>query len=65
MPDSTSCILSGIVRRKVELPEPYRKNGLGVELVKKDTAYERFLQLLAGQPKTPVHEPSTVSHKEV
>jgi hypothetical protein len=64
MPDNTSCLLRGVVRRKVELPEPYRENGLGIELIRKDTAYERFLQLLDGQTKTRVHEPSTVSHKE-
>ena len=63
MPDNTSCILSGIVRRSIELPESYRKNGLGVRLIGKDTAYETFLKLLDGRTKAPVETPSTVSHK--
>jgi hypothetical protein len=65
MPDKTNCLLSGIVRRKVELPESYRKNGLGIRLIGKDTAYEHFLKFLDAQQRTPVHKPSTVSHKEV
>ena len=63
MPDNTSCILSGIVRRRIELLESYRKNGLGVQLIGKDTAYEDFLKLLDGRMTTPVETPSTVSHK--
>jgi hypothetical protein len=64
MPDKTSCLLSGTVRRRSEFPDSYRKHGLGVHLIGKDTAYERFLNLLNGQTKTPIHTPSTVSHKE-
>jgi hypothetical protein len=54
MPDNASCLLSGIVKRRIELPESYRKNGLGVRLIGKDTAYDNFLKLLDGQTKTPV-----------
>ena len=65
MPDNTSCLLRGIVRRKAEFPDSYRKHGLGVQLTGKDTAYEHFLRRLGEKMKTPVHELSTVSHKEV
>jgi hypothetical protein len=57
MPDKTICLLSGIVRRRAEFLDSYRKHGLGVELIGKETAYENFLKLLDGQQRTPVHEP--------
>jgi hypothetical protein len=66
MPDNTSCLLTGIVRRRIELFESYRKCGLGVELIGKDTAYKHFLKILSGQTKTPtpVQTLSTASNKE-
>jgi Tfp pilus assembly protein PilZ len=65
MPDNTSCLLTGTVRRRVELPESYRKFGIGVELIRKDATYKHFLKNLDGQTKTPVQTLSTVSNKEV
>ena len=36
MPDNNNSSLKGIVRRKIELADFHRKNGLGIELTKKD-----------------------------
>ncbi len=46
MPDNTSWLVTGIVRRRVELPESDRKRGLGVELIGKDTTYIHYLKSL-------------------
>jgi hypothetical protein len=46
MQDNTSCLLNGIVRRRVELPESYRKHGLGVELTGKDAPHIHYLKSL-------------------
>ena len=51
MPDNTSSLLKGIVRRKIELPDTYRKNGFGVELTEKGMSYRHFLKSLMGQTK--------------
>jgi hypothetical protein len=46
MPDNTTSFLKGIVRRKIELPDTYRKNGFGIELTEKGMSYRNFLQSL-------------------
>jgi hypothetical protein len=43
MPDKTTSVLKGIVRRKINMPESNRKYGLGIELIKKDARYTIFL----------------------
>jgi len=48
MPDNTTSSLRGIVRRKIELPDTYRKNGFGIELTEKGMSYRNFLQSLMG-----------------
>jgi len=48
MPDNTTSFLKGIVRRKIEVPDTYRKNGFGIELTEKGMSYRGFLQSLMG-----------------
>jgi hypothetical protein len=43
MPDESTSILTGIVRRKIDMPEAHRKLGLGIELIKKDARYKTFV----------------------
>jgi PilZ domain len=43
MPDKSTSVLKGIVRRKMDMPESYRKCGLGIELIRKDVRYMTFL----------------------
>ena len=43
MPDKSTSVLKGIVRRKMDIPDSYRKCGLGIELIKKDVRYMTFL----------------------
>jgi hypothetical protein len=43
MPDKSTSVLKGIVRRRIEMPESNRKYGLGIELIKKDTRYTIYL----------------------
>ena len=44
MPDSINSLLMGVVKRKVEIQEPYRKHGIGIQLTKRDARYERYLK---------------------
>ena len=46
MPDSTTSILRGIVRRKRELQGSHRKYGLGVEITERDQSYLKFIDYL-------------------
>ena len=64
MPDNTTSVVTGIVRRNLELPESNRKFGMGVELIGKDTAYKHFLKVLDGQTKTPLQTPSEIGNKQ-
>jgi PilZ domain len=41
--DNSTSLLKGIVKRKVDLPEEFRKYGLGIELTRKDY---RFMDLV-------------------
>jgi Tfp pilus assembly protein PilZ len=43
MPDRNNSFLRGIVRRRIELTDSRRKNGLGIELTKKDQRYIDFI----------------------
>jgi hypothetical protein len=43
LPDNSTSLLKGTVKRKIELPEQHRKYGLGIELLKRDF---RFLDLV-------------------
>jgi CheY-like chemotaxis protein len=51
MPDNNRSFLKGIVRRKLELFDSYRKNGLGIELTKRD---ERYTGLISSD-KSEIH----------
>jgi hypothetical protein len=43
MPDNSTSLLKGRVKRRIELPEEHRKYGIGIELIKKDV---RFINLV-------------------
>jgi hypothetical protein len=43
MPDRNNSFLRGVVRRKLELTDSHRKNGLGIELTRKDRRYIDFI----------------------
>ena len=43
MPDKSTSVLKGILRRKIDMPDSNRKYGLGIELIKKDARYKTFL----------------------
>ena len=47
MADNTYSRLKGIVTRKVELPDTYRKNGLGIQLIEQDNSFKQFLKKLS------------------
>jgi hypothetical protein len=49
MPNNKSSFLKGIIRRNIELPDPNRKNGLGIELVEKDAIFHSFIESLSHQ----------------
>jgi len=51
MPDNTGSFLNGIVRKKIELLDIYRKNGFGIELTEKGMSYRNFLQPLMVQTR--------------
>jgi hypothetical protein len=50
MPDNTTSFLKGIVRRKIELPDTYRKSGFGIELIEKDARFIRFVNSVSEKP---------------
>jgi uncharacterized 2Fe-2S/4Fe-4S cluster protein (DUF4445 family) len=50
--DNTKARLTGIVTRKVDLPNTHRKFGLGIELTQKDVKYKLFLEPFLYQPDT-------------
>lgn len=56
MPDKTVSFLKGVVRRIIELPDQYRKFGIGVELIEKDKTYKHFLKLLHIQRRVTVQQ---------
>ncbi len=47
-----SSLIKGVVRRIVELPEPNRKFGIGIELIEKDGTYRRLLKFLKEEIRT-------------
>jgi len=50
MPDKSTSVLKGIIRRKIDMPESNRKYGLGIELIKKDVRYTIFLASSLHEP---------------
>lgn len=44
MPDNTVVALKGIVKRTIKTPITTMKNGMGIELIGKDTAYLNFVR---------------------
>jgi Tfp pilus assembly protein PilZ len=54
MPDKSIAVSTGIVRRKMDMPESNRNFGLGIELTKKDVRYTTFLASLLYET-TPKH----------
>ena len=65
MPDKSNSVLKGIVRRKIDMPESHRKYGLGIELIKKDIVYRRFLKSFNVQAKQPLQPPLGTLDKQV
>ena len=50
MSDKSNSVLKGIVRRMIDMPESNRKYGLGIELIKKDARYIRFVKSVSEKP---------------
>lgn len=55
MPDNTNSIVKGIVKRKIEMSESYRKHGLGIELIEKDAPYQQYVKFQSEKIKAPVN----------
>jgi hypothetical protein len=51
MPDNVNSLLKGTVKRKIELSEPYRKHGFGIEIIEKDSLYLHFIRFLLDRGK--------------
>jgi hypothetical protein len=52
MPDGKTSSLKGRVRRTIKTPMSTLKNGMGVELIEKDTAYINYLKSFAEETET-------------
>ena len=50
MPDKSTAVLTGIVRRKMDMPKSHIKYGLGIELSKQSALYATFLVSLQYEP---------------
>jgi hypothetical protein len=46
MPDKSTAVLTGIVRRKIDMPKSHIKYGLGIELSKQAALYATSLASL-------------------
>lgn len=44
LPDGTHCRLKGLVRRAIKTPIVSLKNGMGIELISRDSTYVKFLK---------------------
>jgi hypothetical protein len=55
MPDNTNSLVKGIVKRKIEMSESYRKHGLGIELIEKDASYQKYVKFQSEKIKAPVN----------
>jgi hypothetical protein len=64
MPDNSISSLKAVVRRNVELPEQYRKFGVGVEVLEQDMTYRDFLKKLHEQATKPMQTQSHIFEKE-
>lgn len=60
LPDGTSSRLKGKVRRALKTPVVSLKNGMGIELIEKDSHYDRFMLTFTGE-----HEEKTGPSAEV
>ncbi len=49
LPDGTSSRLKGKVRRALKTPTVSLKNGMGIELIEKDTLYSKFMLTYTGE----------------
>lgn len=52
MPDNTISHLAGVVRRTIKTPLASMKNGMGIELVKKDEAYLNLIKSYSEERET-------------
>jgi len=55
LPDNINSLLKGIVKRKIEMSESYRKHGLGIELIEKDAPYQQYVRFQSEKIKAPVN----------
>lgn len=55
MPDNTNSLVKGIVKRKIEMSESYRKHGLGIEIIEKDASYQQYVRFQSKKIKAPVN----------
>jgi hypothetical protein len=44
LPDNTVSVLKGVVRRTIKNPVTTLKNGMGVELIRQDAKYQKFIK---------------------
>lgn len=58
MPDKSTSVLKGIIRRNIDISGSDRKYGLGIELIKKDVRYTVFLasSLHEPMPQAPTND---------
>lgn len=55
MPDNANSLVKGIVKRKIEMSEAYRKHGLGIELIEKDAPYQQYVRFQSEKIKASVN----------
>jgi Tfp pilus assembly protein PilZ len=58
MPDNKVCRLKGVVKRTIKTPMSSMKNGMGIELTEKDTAYLRFIESFDKKKETVTETPA-------
>jgi len=65
MPDNTLIALKGLVKRTIKTPITTMKNGMGIELIGKDTKYLDFVRSFAGGKEDSEPETETETKTEV
>jgi hypothetical protein len=60
LPGNRVSFLKGIVRRTVRTPIPTMRNGMGIEVIKKDETFRDFVKSISGERKENVGEESAV-----
>ncbi len=63
LPDNRVSLLKGVVRRTLELPV-FTENGMGIEIIEKDTSYIDYLKSIVGEKKTN-EEDSAISGTQI